>query len=111
MVHFWRANLGQISRALKQRRCDDVAKRASDIYPSYFGLLRTGGISFETTQGLSLRRFPLASGYERAKIIPNLGLFGRAVCEAVARRGINRLGLDRVEYGIRFGPVGFDREP
>jgi len=41
--------------------------------------------------------------------IPNLGLFGRPVHEGtVAPCGINRLVL---EYGIRFGPVGFDREP
>lgn len=82
------------------------------IYPSYFSLLRTGGMPFETAYGISLRRFPQAAGYERAKIIPNLGLFGRPVREGtVAPRGINRLVLDRVEYGIRFGPVGFDREP
>jgi len=82
------------------------------IYPSYFSLLRTGGMPFETAYGISLRRFPQAAGYERAKIIPNLGLFGRPVREGiVAPHGINRLVLDRVEYGIRFGPVGFDREP
>jgi hypothetical protein len=81
------------------------------IYPSYFSLLRSGGRPFETVYGISLRRFPQAEEYERAKIIPNLGLFGRPVREgAVTTRGINRMVLDRVEYGIRFGPVGFERE-
>jgi hypothetical protein len=82
------------------------------IYPSYFSLLRTGGMPFETAYGISLRRFPRAAEYERAKIIPNLGLFGRPVREGtVTARGINRMVLDRVEYGVRFGPVGFEREP
>jgi RES domain-containing protein len=82
------------------------------IYPSYFSLLRSGRRPFETVYGISLRRFPQAAEYERAKIIPNLGLFGRPVREgAVTTRGINRMVLDRVEYGIRFGPVGFERKP
>jgi hypothetical protein len=67
---------------------------------------------FETAYGISLRRFPRAAEYERAKIIPNLDLFGRPVREGtVTARGINRMVLDRVEYGVRFGPVGFEREP
>ena len=82
------------------------------IYPSYFSLLRTGGMPFETAFGISLRRFPNAAAYERAKIIPNLALFGRPIREGtVTVRGINRLVLDRVEYSIHFGPVGFDRDP
>jgi hypothetical protein len=82
------------------------------IYPSYFSLLRTGGMPFETAYGISLRRFPQAAEYERAKTIPNLGLFGRPVREGrVTTRGINRMVLDRVEYGVHFGPVGFEREP
>jgi hypothetical protein len=82
------------------------------IYPSYFSLLRTGGLPFETVLGMSQRRFPQAAEYERAKIIPNLAVFGRPLSDGtVSVRGINRLVLDRVEYGIRFGPVGFEREP
>jgi hypothetical protein len=95
-----------IALAARDFRYDGV------IYPSYFSLLRTGGMPFETAYGISMRRFPQAARYERAKIIPNLGLFGRPVRERwVTARGINRIVLDRVEYGIRFGPVGFDREP
>ena len=95
-----------IARAARDAGSDGV------IYPSYFSLLRTGGMPFETAYGISLRRFPQAAEYERAKIIPNLGLFGRPVREGtVVARGLNRIVLDRVEYGIRFGPVGFEREP
>jgi hypothetical protein len=96
------------------REIAKVAKTAGYdgvIYPSYFSLLRTGGMPFETTYGISHRRFAHFQEYERAKIIPNLALFGRPIREGVvAVRGINRLVLDRVEYGVRFGPVGFDRE-
>jgi hypothetical protein len=67
---------------------------------------------FETIYGISLRRFPQATAYERAKIIPNLGLFGRPVREGmITARGINRIVLHRVEYVIGFGPVGFERDP
>jgi len=60
----------------------------------------------------AVQRTPQAAEYERAKIIPNLGLFGRPVREGgVTARGINRIVLDRVEYGVHFGPVGFEREP
>jgi len=50
---------------------------------------------FETVYGISLRRFPQAAEYERAKIIPNLGLFGPPVREGtVTARGINRMVVD-----------------
>jgi hypothetical protein len=100
----------EIARIIAQAARD--AAYDGVIYPSYFSLLRTGGMPFETVYGISLRRFPQAAEYERAKIIPNFGLFGRPVREGtVTARGINRMILDRVEYGVRFGPVGFEREP
>jgi hypothetical protein len=37
------------------------------IYPSYFSLLRTGGMPFETDYGISLRRFPQAAGLLSAR--------------------------------------------
>jgi hypothetical protein len=95
-----------IARAARDAGYDGV------IYPSYFSLLRTGGMPFETAYGLSLRRFPQAHAYERAKTIPNLGLFGRPVRDGIVTvKGINRIILQRVEYGISLGPVGFEREP
>ena len=77
------------------------------IYPSYFSLLRTGAMPFETAYGISHRRFPQLADREKAKIIPNLALFGRPIEQCmVTVRCINKLILNRVEYGIQFGPVG-----
>jgi RES domain len=42
------------------------------IYPSYFSLLRTGGMPFETTFGISHRRVKQLADRERSKTIPNL---------------------------------------
>jgi hypothetical protein len=69
----------EIARVIAQAARD--AGYDGVIYPSYFSLLRTGGMPFETVYGISLWRFPQAAGYERAKIIPNLGLFGRPIRE------------------------------
>ena len=50
-----------IAIAAQASGCDGL------LYPSYFSLLRTGGVPFETTYGLSHRRFAQLSGYERLK--------------------------------------------
>lgn len=77
------------------------------VYPSYFSLLCTGGMPFETSYGLSHRRVPQLADREKAKTIPNLALFGKPIEQhAVSVRCINKLILNRVEYGIQFGPVG-----
>jgi hypothetical protein len=72
------------------------------IYPSYFSLLRTGGMPFETAYGISLRRFPQAAGYERAKIIPTLGLFGRPVREGTVARAAS-IGSSSTAWNTAFG--------
>lgn len=78
------------------------------VYPSYFSLLRTGGMPFETTYGISHRRIPQLHAYEKAKTIPDLALFGRPIEEHnLYVRCINKLILSRVEYGFHFGPVGY----
>ena len=79
------------------------------VYPSYFGLLRTSGMPFETTYGLSNRSLPEFSGHEKSKVIPNLALFGRPIEQGqVSVRCINRLILNRVEYSFHYGPVGYE---
>lgn len=95
----------------------DIARAAHSVgydgvvYPSYFSLLRSGGMPFETTYGISHRRVPELHDHERAKTIPNLALFGRPVEERkVQVRCINRLILSHVQYGFHFGPVGFSQE-
>ena len=78
------------------------------VYPSYFSLLRTGAMPFDTTYGISHRRVPQLHDYEKSKTIPNLALFGRPIAEGnVKVRCINRLILSHVEYGFHFGPVGY----
>jgi len=90
-----------IARAVHSAGYDGV------VYPSYFSLLRTGGMPFETAYGISHRRFPQLHEHEKAKTIPNLALFGRPIEERnVEVRCINKLILSRVEYGFHFGPVG-----
>jgi hypothetical protein len=79
------------------------------VYPSYFSLLRTGGMPFETTYGLSHRIFARFADYEKGKIVPNLALFGRPVAEGkVSVKCINRLVMRRVEYDLSFGPARVD---
>jgi hypothetical protein len=77
------------------------------VYPSYFSLLRTGGMPFETTYGISHRRVPQLRDREKSKIILNLALFGRPIKQGhVSVRCINKVILNRVEYDVYFGPVG-----
>lgn len=76
------------------------------IYPSYFSLLRTGAMPFETAYGISLRRMSHMREYERSKTIPNLALFGRPLeSGAVKVDCINRVILHKVDYEVHFGPV------
>ena len=93
--------------------CREIARAAHAagydgiIYPSYFSLLRTGGMPFETSYGISHRRLSRLADREKAKIIPNFALFGRPIAQGTAIvRCINKLILNRVEYVIQFGPVG-----
>jgi len=93
----------------------DIAIAARDagfdgvIYPSYFSLLRTGGRPFETTYGLSLRRFhPQAEQYAKMHMIPNFALFGRPIEQnSVTVKCINRLILTQIGYLGHFGPVTY----
>ncbi len=74
-------------------------------YPSYFSLLRTGAMPFQTVLGMSLRRISAARDFEKSKIIGNLALFGRPIEHAlVSVRCINRLILTHVAYNFPFCP-------
>lgn len=80
------------------------------VYPSYFSMLRTGHMPFETAYGLSLRRFPSRRKYEQAKVVQNLAAFGRPIQDGrVEVRCIDRLMLNHVEYSFHFGPVDVER--
>ena len=93
--------------------CSTIALAAAEcgydglVYPSYFSLLQTGRIPFETTFGISHRTIPKLIEQEQSKIVANLALFGRPVeLGKVEIRSINRLVLRKVQYDFHFGPVG-----
>jgi hypothetical protein len=78
------------------------------VYPSYFSMLRTGGMPFETVFGISHRMISTLADYEKSKIVPNLAIFGRPIRDGIVEvRCINRVVLTRVEYNFHFGPVGY----
>jgi hypothetical protein len=79
------------------------------IYPSFFSLVRTGGHPFETSYGLSLRRYlPERVKYAAAHTIENLAVFGRPVeSGAVVVDCMNRLIITQVGYLGHFGPVEY----
>lgn len=79
------------------------------IYPSYFSLLRIGAPPFETSYGISHRRIPQFQKHEQLKAIPNIAIFGHPIKEGkISVNCINRLILNRVEYGFHFGPIDFE---
>jgi hypothetical protein len=91
------------------REIASAAKRAGFdgiVYPSFFSLLRTGGLQLETVYGISYRRIPQLADYEKRKMVPNLALFGRPVAEGrVDIKNINRAVINFVGYNIGFGPA------
>jgi RES domain/Protein of unknown function (DUF2971) len=82
------------------------------LYPSYFSLLRTGGMPFETVFGISHRKIDRFADREREKTIPNMAVFGRPISGGLVQiKCINRLRLERVAYRYHFGPVGYQPAP
>jgi hypothetical protein len=78
------------------------------IYPSYFSLLRTGGMPFETIYGISHRKLSRYSDRERSKVVPNIAIFGKPIADGLVEvKCINRLRLEQVAYRYHFGPVGY----
>ncbi|MFZ1427020.1 MAG: RES family NAD+ phosphorylase [Geminicoccaceae bacterium] len=76
------------------------------IYPSYFSLLRTGFVPFETSYGISHRIVPRMAKWEKQKMIPNLALFGRPILQGkLLVQSINRVIISRVNYEMHFGPA------
>jgi len=78
------------------------------IFPSYFGLVRTGSMPFDSVYGISVRKFPSYKTQAKSQIKQNIALFGRPIKEeTIAVKCINRLVLNKVKYDIRFGPVDY----
>jgi hypothetical protein len=76
------------------------------VYPSYFSLVRTGAMPFETAYGISVRKFASLRDYAQSHVIPNMALFGRPIeIGSVRVECINRVVLQQVSYDVVFGPV------
>lgn len=89
-----------IAFATAQREYDGI------IYPSYFSLLRTGAMPFETSWGISHRMFPELADREASKIVQNVALFGRPISEGwIEVDCVNRVVLTQVHYDVHFGPI------
>lgn len=107
MLFLARSHSYEISRAISLAAKD--AGFDGLVYPSFFSLMRTGGRPFETSYGLSLRRYlPEAEKYAQAFTIPNFALFGRPIEDMLVRVAcINRLVLTQIGYLGHFGPVKY----
>jgi len=78
------------------------------IYPSYYSLLRTGSIPFDTIYGISIRKIPDLEEHAKSQIIPNIALFGRPIEEGnVNVECINKAILNQVNYDLQFGPAKY----
>lgn len=78
------------------------------IYPSYFSLIRTGGMPFDTIYGISIRRIPQLAEHARAQMIPNIAIFGRPIAQGIVRvQCVNKLVIGAAHYSLVLGPVGY----
>jgi hypothetical protein len=75
------------------------------VFPSYFSIIRTGAMPFDTVYGISIRKLTPLKDQARRQLIRNLALFGWPIKNGdVSVKCINRLVLKQVEYDIHFGP-------
>lgn len=90
----------EISKKTKEAGFDGI------IYPSYFSLLRTGGMPFDTTSGISNRKLSQYRDFEQDKIVENIALFGYPIKEGKLQvQCINAIKLTNIRYSMQFGPV------
>lgn len=76
------------------------------IYPSFFSLVRTGAMPFETILGMSIRRLKELKRHAKSQTIQNIALFGRPLKEGTVNiKCINKIILNKVIYDISFGPA------
>jgi hypothetical protein len=89
----------KIARKVHEKGLDGI------LYPSYFSLVRTGAIPFETIMGMSVRKIEDLRAYVQSQSIPNLALFGRPISEGNLQvECINKVIINRVSYDLSFGP-------
>lgn len=76
------------------------------IYPSYFSMLKTGNIPFETIIGISNRRFNDFKAYEANKIVQSIALFGYPLRDnKLDVISTNKLLLNQVKYDFTMAPI------
>lgn len=76
------------------------------IYPSYFSMLKTGNIPFETVIGMSNRRLKGLKDYEAKKIVRSIALFGYPLRDnKLDVISMNKLLLKQVTYDFTMAPI------
>ncbi|WP_205684926.1 RES family NAD+ phosphorylase [Poseidonibacter lekithochrous] len=91
-----------IARELEKQNFDGI------IYPSYFSVMRTGAMPFETVYGMSIRKIETLKNHAKSQVIPNIALFGRPIKEKkVIVSNINKLILNKINYDFGFGPIEY----
>jgi len=76
------------------------------IYPSYFSMLKTGNLPFETVIGMSNRRFDSLKDYEAKKIVRSIALFGYPLRDNKLHViSMNKLHLNQVKYDFTMAPI------
>ncbi|MCF7912928.1 MAG: RES family NAD+ phosphorylase [Candidatus Cloacimonetes bacterium] len=89
-----------IACAAKEKGFDGI------IYPSYYSLIRTGAMPFETVYGISVRRLPHLKYHAQLQSVPNVAVFGRPIKEKLITVDcINKVVINRVSYELTFGPI------
>jgi len=92
--------LQKLSNFIRESEFDGI------IYPSYFSMLKTGNIPFETVIGLSNRRLKDLKDYEAKKIVKSIALFGYPLRDnKLDVISMNKLLLKQVTYDFTMAPI------
>ncbi len=92
--------LQKLSNFIKKHDFDGI------IYPSYFSMLKTGNIPFETVIGMSNRRIDNLKNYEANKIARSIALFGYPLRDNKLNMiSMNKLLLNQVKYDFTMAPI------
>lgn len=101
---------GKHSYNISRSIAKELQKQSFDgiIYPSYFSIMRTGAMPFDTVYGISIRKIETLKNHAKSQVIPNIALFGRPLKEKkVIVSNINKLILNKIDYDFGFGPIEY----
>jgi len=92
--------LQKLSNFIRENGFDGI------IYPSYFSMLKTGNIPFETVIGISNRRLNDFKTCEANKIVKSVALFGYPLRDnKLDVISTNKLLLNQVKYDFTMAPI------